>query len=291
MLSVIQRPIDNTAMNAYMTCPKEYQYSMVEHRRGRGRSPALVFGSAWHAAMEAHYRTGGDLGKVAEAIYTKWEGHDSADDYRTVDRVLLEYNRYVAHWRPTDADFRSTLGYPDEPMVELATNIAGGGLIHPYAGKLDRIYKEGGLTYIEDHKTTSRLDKHYFSQYKLSNQMKGYTFMGQQLLPGEKVVGVRINLLHVLTNKSGFERQIFTFTPEEIQDWVENTNRWTRRIADDTATGDFPMHFGDNGCSRKFGMCQYHNVCSLSPRLRPKMLEREFDIHPWNPLEADTLED
>ena len=41
-----------------------------------------------------------------------------------------------------------------------------------------------------------------------------------------------------------------------------------------------------NACDGKYGMCQYAGVCSVSPRLREKVLETEFELNPWNPLEA-----
>jgi hypothetical protein len=300
LLPAIDRPIDNTAMTAYLTCPREYYFSMVRHRRGKGRSPALVFGSAWHKAMEIHYRTGGDAKAVEEAVIMSWEGHDSADDYRTLNRVLLDYRAYVKQYGMPHLEGMKTLGYPEEPLVEVAANMTSDDLLHPWAGKLDRFLEdEGSLVYVEDHKTTSRLDKNYFKQFDLSQQMLGYTYLGQQLLPNRKVVGVRINLAHVLTGKTEFHRKLFTFSPERIRDWAANTNIWLQRLAlDYEMAGDpershlaFPGHYGDNGCSRKFGMCQYHEVCSVTPRIREQVLVKEFPyIEPWNPLEADEPE-
>lgn len=293
MLPVIDRPLDNTAMTAYSTCPREYMFGMVEHRRGEGRAPALVYGAAWHVAMAVHYRTGGDRDRVIRAVFSKWEGHDSPDDYRTMERVILDYDKYVEFYGPPGGakDAGRTIG--DPPLVEVPTNALANGLLHPWAGKLDRFIDLGGLVYIEDHKTTSRLDKHYFSQYELSRQMKGYQFLAQQVMPGRIVVGVRINLAHVLTKSTAFHRREFTFSPDVIAEWVRNENAWMKRLARDyelLAAGDedaFPGHYGDNGCSRKFGMCGYHKVCQATPKARRAILERDYPINPWNPLEAD----
>ena len=295
-LPVIDRPIDNTAMSCYLACPREYHYSMVQHRRGNGRSPALVFGSAWHKALETHYRTGGNRDAVIYETTMAWEGHDSPDDYRTLDRVLLDYDRYVKKYGLPDGpdDEGKTVGYPGNPLVEIATEASVNGLLHPWTGKLDRIISLGGLIYVEDYKTTSRLDKHYFRQFDLSNQMMGYTMLGKALLPSYNVVGVRVNVAHVLTKTTEFYREIFPYSPSRIEEWVRNMNTWMKRLAHDyemLAAGDedaFPGHYGDNGCSRKFGMCQYHPVCGASPRLRQAMLDREYEINVWNPLEGVT---
>ena len=303
----IDRPIDNTALSAYLTCPREYFFAMVLSRRSKGRSPSLTFGKAWHKALETHYKTNGNRDKVRLEVMKSWQDHDAVDDYRTVMRVLGDYDKYLAEYGLPEKEQRKTVGYPHEPLVELSTNCMSGGLVHPWAGKLDRIYEESSLVYIEDHKTTSRLDKNYFGQFWLSYQMKGYVFLGQQLLPNSKVVGVRINLSHILTTKTKFEAELFTYTPDVIEEWVQTTNTWMLRLnADYEAWWElvkefdspenvpweainkaFPAHFGDNACSRKFGLCSYHEVCRIGPRLRNKMLERNFEINVWNPLEAE----
>lgn len=293
---MIDRPLDNTAMSAYMTCPREYYFSMVLHRRHKGKAPPLVFGSAWHKAMEVRYK-GGDINLVRYAVTQAWEGHDQPDDYRTLNRVILDYDRYCRQYGedPSQEDGK-TLGSQGEMMVELSTNAQDELLIHPWAGKLDRIIELTGLVYPEDHKTTSRMDKHFFRQFELSNQMMGYTRLGKFLLPSKPVVGVRINVSHVLTADTKFYRQLVTFGPQQLERWANVMNHWMSRIAEDYTKLDgerplippddvFVQHFGDNACSRKFGMCAYHQVCSSSPKTQAGVLEREYEINPWNPLE------
>ena len=302
-LPVIDRPLDNTAMTAYMTCPREYYFSMVLHRRHPGKSPPLVFGSAWHKALETRYK-GGDVNLVRYAVSNWWEteGHNEPEDYRTLARCILDYDRYCKEFGE-DGNKESdgkTLGAAGEMMVELSTNAQDELLIHPWAGKLDRIIDLGGLIYPEDHKTTSRLDKHFFRQFELSNQMMGYTRLGKYLLPQMPVVGVRINVSHVLTKETKFYRQLVTFGPQQLQRWANVMNVWmTKLAADYTAINAFAdgkplplippddifvQHFGDNACSRKYGMCAYHPVCSSSPVAQANVLMKEFEINPWNPL-------
>jgi hypothetical protein len=303
-LPFIQRPLDNTALQAYMACPREYWYAMFLHRRESGLSPALAYGRGMHHALEYHYKSNGNGDVVRMMVAAKWKNHDSPDDYRTLSRVLLDYDRYVKHYRsdPDSADISATVGYPTSPMVECATSASGGGLIHPWAVKLDRIIEINGLGYVEDHKSTSRLDKNYFKGFELSNQMMGYVTVAQLLVPSLKIVGVRLNVIHALKDKTNFERMMLTYSPDQLAEWKDNANAWMERLNREsgdwdleleTATRDgraprFPLaHFGDNGCSRKYGLCGYHRVCSVSPRIRWEMLQQEYAIHPWNPLEAD----
>lgn len=302
-LPFIQRPLDNTALQAYMACPREYYLGMVEHRRAPGLSPALAYGKAIHTALEHHYKSGGNEDIVEMMVRAKWEPHNAADDYRTLERVLLDYRAYRKRYGGDPSkENGTTVGWPTQPMVELSSNALGGGLIHPWAVKIDRIIELGGLGYVEDHKSTSRLDKHYFNSFELSNQMMGYVHVAQQLVPSLRIVGVRINVIHALTKETNFERMVLTFSPDQMAEWVENTNAWMERLNSDSArwvvdrriaetTGKparWPVaHFGDNGCSRKYGLCGYHRVCKVSSRIRHEMLENEFPVNPWNPLEAD----
>lgn len=292
-LPIIDRPIDNSAMTVYKTCPREYNFSMIQHRRKEGNSAALAFGSAWHKALEIHYKTGGNRDAVIMGVTESWEGHDSPDDYRTLGRIFLDYDKYVQKYGMPGGpqDEGKLVGGPE--MVEISTEVLVPGLLHPWTVKLDLFRDINGLVYVEDHKTTSRLDKHYFKQFWLSNQMKGYATVAKNILPGRIIAGVRINLSHVLTNKTEFHRQLFPFNPEILKEWISNENIWLKRLAQDyelLAAGDpdaFPGKYGDNGCSRKFGMCGYYEVCNASPRVRQTLLEQNYAVLPWNPLESD----
>lgn len=311
-LPVIQRPIDNTAMSAFSRCPREYFFSMFQHRRSGRLSPSLAFGRIWHKILETHYRTDGDKHAVVAAALDHWEEPYQPDpakpDYRSLERSVIEYDKYVSQYGLPLKEVGKTVFFHGQPLIELPASALAGELIHPWAVKIDRVIEIDGLYWIEDHKTTSRFDKHYFSQYLLSNQMMGYAYQAQHLLPDIKIQGVRINLLHVLTSTSNFKREPIPFSREKLQHWARNTNAWIRRLAsaqeaynslleegmtiDEARDLAFPGHFGDDGCSRKFGLCGYFEVCSASPLLRSKMLTRNFpEQHPWNPLNIDGDDD
>lgn len=303
--------MDNTAQSAYMACPREFLFGMVLHRRSKERKSALSFGSLWHRILEEHYRSGADIIAVEEAATNIWEG-DTPGDHRTLNRALMDYQKYLKTWGLAK-DVQETVGFPDNPMVEMSTSAASEEIDHPYAGKIDRMVNEvDGLAFVEDHKTTSRLDKYYFDQFTNSNQMKGYKFLGGKLAPSIPLVGVRINVIHTLKNETNFHRRLITYSPSQMTEWADNYNKWIVRIrldywawaiqggADPEQVGidgsmvdflkqwqAFPAHFGDNGCSRKFGLCTYHGVCSLPPRVQMKALENDFVIAPWNPLNVE----
>jgi len=285
-LPVINRPIDNTALATYMKCPREYKLAMIEGWNWKEKSQALSYGSFWHKLLETHYMTGGDTQAMLKAYSQYQVSVPDTGDYRTAARALLDYKKYIKKYRPA-LDCAETIGFPDAPMVEISTAVYNETLGHEYAGKIDRIVMLNGLAYIEDHKTTSRKDKYYFSQFENSNQMMGYVWIAQQLLPNIRVAGVRINLAHVLTAKTEFDRHIVTYSESRIREWQENTAMWMDRLKYSIKNEAFPAHFGDNGCSHKFGKCKFFDVCGSNPMIRQAQLEANFEIRHWDPLAVE----
>jgi hypothetical protein len=301
----IPRPIDNTALALYMECPRKFFYAMVLHRRKENSAaPALSFGSCWHKAMEAHYKTGGDRTSVEEAIIMGWEPHDKPDDHRTVDRVLTCYDKYLETYGDHNTDCRNngkTVGYPGNPMVEIPIEIAWPGSLHPYTGKIDRIIEWQGLYFVEDHKTTSRMGDYYFYQFDPDNQMMGYAWLAQ-LITGLPIAGVRINALAALKTQTKFARELVSYSKERLKEWTDNYNVWIRRVEDSYKTFEslpqsdqprdpeevllsaFPHNF--RACAGKYRQCEYTDVCTITPARRAYVLEHEYAERPWNPLET-----
>ena len=311
--SLIGRPIDNTALSAFMTCPKLYDYSMRQHRRAEGRTrPALAFGSALHVGLETVLKLGTneraqELGfdglheAAATKMFTKWKDHDSPDDYRTIDRAVRDIGLYLTKYGEPARRPDRTIGWPDVPFVEVSTEVTWQGAVYPYAVKIDHAFTESGRNYVEDHKSTSQFGASFFMQFTLKNQMAGYIVVAQELI-GAPILGIRINALICRKSGTEFARETIHHPQGWLKAWKQNYNEWVQKIADcslaeqemraagvDEVTIDtlaFPRNF--NACDAKYGMCQYAGICSLPPEVRLKALEQDYpEPTPWNPLEAD----
>jgi hypothetical protein len=298
---LIPRSIDNTALDMYMACPRKFYYGMVlNRRRGGPLSPALAYGTVWHKILETHYRTGGNAAAVRSAAIAAWQPHFNPDDHRTLDRALSAYEGYLARWGEHDAEIKGwgkTVGYPDSPVIENATEIWWPGAPHPYAGKIDRVFELQGLFYVEDHKTSSQLGTNFFVQFDPSNQMMGYAALAQ-LLTGLPIAGVRINAHGVLKTQNKFERKIITYSQPRLREWQENYARWIDKLEGsyrrhglshapemgetDDLLSAWPHNF--NACAARYGQCTYADVCAQVPHVRGRILESEFDEIPWDPM-------
>lgn len=306
----ITRPIDNTALDAYMKCPRFFLYSMVQNWRREGEKPALSYGTTWHKILETHYKSGGDRLLVELEAKKSWGEHGNADDHRTLARALSAYDAYLARWGDFETESKnwgSTVGYPEAAIIECATELSWEGALHPYTGKIDRVFEHQGLFYVEDHKTTSALGTYYFSQFDPSNQMMGYAWLAQ-LLTGLPIAGVRINAHGVLKKENKFERRVMMYSPERLAEWGRNLNAWVKRIntsmmeyeeyqthyletpevLQELLLDAFPHNF--NACAAKYGQCQYTEVCTMPARLRERVLATDFKQLAWNPLALEAEE-
>ncbi len=173
-----------------------------------------------------------------------------------------------------------TVGWPESPAVEITTQIMLPIAQIPYAVRIDRFVEIEGLLYVEDHKTTSSLGPQFFREFELSAQMMGYARVGSLLL-NRRVHGVRINAICTLKTTHKFERQIIPFTEERLLDWERQTGVAYRELERRYEENSWPKSYN---CTRRYGRCQYFDICTLPESLQLKALEQDFDRVPWDPL-------
>lgn len=294
---LINQPIDNTRLKSYK-CPRRYMFEHRLHRRGRGLpSPPINYGSGWHGFMQVSYKSPvcsrAELVERAEMFVAEniWQQSSNPDDYRTFKRCRAEFENYLDFYgMPWEEANGRTMGWPDEPMVELGVELQVPGARHPYTGKLDRIVDDNGQFLIEDHKTTSQMRSDTFTKWYIDNQMIGYAALGR-ILTGLPISGVRINLHVIRKSDSLFERQTIPFSEKRIQEWYsiydEHLDRLERDIERYQA-GDplaFPADFTE--CDGKYSVCSYMPICTLDPERRLYALEQDFDVSEWNPLASE----
>lgn len=54
---------DNSRISSFKSCPRMYLFEHVYHWRPEEKSVALTFGTAWHAAQDAIWRSASALAK------------------------------------------------------------------------------------------------------------------------------------------------------------------------------------------------------------------------------------
>lgn len=300
---------DSTSLGMLKTCPRLYQYTMIDGWSSRDTSIHLRFGIEYHRALQDY-----DLSR-ASGIDHDDAVHDtvhellirSADfksDHKTKTReslvrtVIWYLDKFkddpsktfiLANGKPAvEQSFRFELEWgPEGNNLE---SFDGGQTVVPkqlytLSGHLDRVVTFNDDLFVLDHKTTSSAPTEwYFSKYEPDNQMTLYSLASRVVLDAP-VRGVIIDAVQIKTDESIFGRGFTYRTPDQITEWVNDLHYWFALAEQYAIAGYWPMN--DTACD-KFGGCRYRSICSKSPSVRERFLEASFIQLPpesrWNPL-------
>jgi len=288
-----QFAFDSTSLGWSETCPRLYQYNMIDGWSRRHGNVHLEFGGHYATALEHfHKHLAAGLSReealrivVKEALTNTWDAEHSRpvewDHHaKTRPNLLRTIIWYVDHFDP---DPLHTVILPDgRPAVEysftleLADNIL-------YCGHIDRLVEYNGDVYVQDQKTTgSTVTSRYFDRYAPDVQMSGYA-SAASIFYQSPVKGVIIDAAQIAVGFSRFERG-FTFrTPGQLEEWRTDTLNHIATIRRHTEAGYYPQN--RTSCD-KFGGCAFRGACSRSPEVRPAFLRADFEqTRTWNPLE------
>lgn len=311
----IQFAWDSTSLGLFKTCPRLYQYTMIEGWSSGDESVHLRFGIEFHKALEDFDRkiaTGtvrpDAIREVVHELLTRTHGwapdestkagkyknrrsvvqlvidyldhyaNDTAETYIKADgapAVELSF-RFELDWGPQQSTYRE--GKFDTPTGQ------------PYllCGHLDRVVSFNDDLYVMDRKTTTTTPgSYYFDQYQPHNQMTLYSLAAQVILDAP-VRGVIIDAAQVLLEKpNNFVRGMTFRTADQLEEWMTDLRHWFGLQERYATEGHFPMN--DTACD-KFGGCRFREVCSRSPQVRDNLLRSKFTKLPeeekWNPLRS-----
>lgn len=287
---------DSTSLGWFKTCPRLYQYQMIEGWRPRGSNLHFIFGAAYHKALEDYDKAralGADheegvRAAVQTALHETWiDGAPWASDDPNKNRQTLVRSVvwYLDQFRDDPA--RTVILANGKPAVELSfkfeTKVGSPfGDNYMISGHLDRVVEFQGAMYVMDRKTTkSTLSSYYFEKYHVDNQMTLYTLAGQVVwqLP---VKGVIIDGVQVAVGFTKFQRGMTYRTGPQLEEWQYDFTQWLA-LAEAYADMDYwPLN--DTACD-KYGGCPFRRICGRDPAVRQHLLETDFERRHWNPLE------
>lgn len=300
--SKLQIAWDSTTFGMFKTCPRLYQYWMIEGWRAKGENIHLRFGLEYHQALQDY-----DIER-AEGISHEDALHDVVRELfiRTID-FNPDKSEKPGKYKNRDSLLRSVIDYLDNqrqndtlktyilqngrPAVELSFRFELGFgpdiSDQPYllCGHIDRVCSDDDILYGEDHKTTtSSLGDYFYAQFEPNNQMSLYTF-ALQIILGTPVRGIIINGVQLLVDDTRFGRHITHRTPDQLEEWVTDLSRWLAMAEWYAEHNYWPQN--DTACD-KYGGCAFRKVCSKSPSVREIYLKSDFIKLPeeerWNPL-------
>jgi len=308
----IQYAWDSTSLSYLKTCPRLYQYIMIEGWAGRDESIHLRFGIEYHQALQDYDTSRANGVKHEDAIHDTIRALHSrvwdwipdrtsrAGKYKNRESIVGLVVDYLDHFANDPAttfildsgqpavelSFRFELDWG--PQAAITSDLRDNGQPYLLSGHLDRVVDYQGGLYVMDRKTSlSTLSGHWMKQWTPSNQMTLYSYAGQLVLKSP-IKGVIIDAAQVLLEKpNAFMRGFANRTPDQLDEWVQDLRYWLA-LAESYATQNYwPQN--DTAC-QKFGGCMFQEVCSRSPQVRESYLNAMFTKQSpeerWNPLRA-----
>ena len=310
----VQFAWDSTSLGYIKTCPRLYQYIMIEGWGSSEESVHLRFGIEYHQALQEYDISKAEGAKHDEAVrhtlrnlLTRtfdWDTDPTTKAGKYKNRASLV--RTVLWYLDKFADdpAKTYILQDGTPAVELsfrfeldwgpAAKHQEKGKAQPYmvSGHLDRVVEFGGDLYFMDRKTsTTTLSDFYFAQFNPNNQMSLYSNAARIILQNP-IKGVIIDAAQVMLDidKLGipgarFVRSFTYRTTAQLDEWMRDLRYWLT-LAEAYAAQDYwPMN--DTACD-KFGGCRFREICGKSPQVREQFLKAHFTQLPpeerWNPL-------
>lgn len=291
--------IDPTKLHDYSACPRAFFYRHILGWTSDAPSNHLVFGEAWHKAMEHLLIHGYGPNETDDAfiIMTDFyrlhfpEDTDELFAPKTPARAYEAINKYVEVYKDDLKEFEV-----------LYTEIVGTVPIVPEENivahfKMDSILRhKAGYYFSLEHKTRGgAFSNQWLAQWPMSFQVGVYTHVLYCLYPPEEVRGIEINGIGFYKTKIELQRFPFWKTPRAMNAWFDSLVFWfdalradmeALAIAKDSDPVMRAFAMNPNACSSYYG-CPYLNFCETCPNPIQKYDEiplgfkREF----WDPSE------
>ncbi len=292
----IQFAWNSTCLGLLKTCPRLYQYTVIDGWGIRDESIHLRFGIEYHTALQDYAILRASSTPHEEAIHStirllhgrvhSWlpDRNGRAGKYKNRESIVGLVIDYLDHF--TDDPAETFILDDGTPAVELSfrfelpwgpLNMTKGETLQPYllSGHLDRVVNFGDALYVMDRKTSmSTLSGYYFNQWSPSNQMTLYTLAGKIMLKSP-IKGVIIDAAQVLLEKPNAFQRGFTYrTDDQLDEWLVDLRYWLHNAETYATNSYWPQN--DTSCD-KFGGCKFREVCSRSPQVREQYLKATFD--------------
>jgi len=290
---------DPSKMKTFMDCGRQYFFEYVLGWRSTAPNNHLVFGQAWHDAMEHLLRKG--YGAVDEAVFIFMNSYrkelppdtDALYDPKTPSRADEALRDYVLRFASDLSEFEV-----------MHTEISGTVLITPQDMmyfRMDTILKEISekqMIFSLDHKTGSRKGRTWTDKFFLDMSTGLYTHVMYCLYPKEQVKGVKIRGTFFYKTKLEYEEVPVWRSEQGMQVWLWNCVYWynlmkwnfnelSRCKEDDEVLMAFPMN--TESCTKYFG-CAYHDFCTAwhNPLRNCEEPPLGFKIDHWDPTEGES---
>lgn len=317
--------IDSTKLNTYLSCPRKYFFGFVLGWQPEEPSNHLIFGIAWHEAMEVLLKARSESsspGYPEEVLPAAF--HAFIDSYReslppetddlyapkNPENVALALQQYIDQWKHD----RFKLLFPTEISGSVPVLVGDHEVLFYY--RLDAVVEDPdrGICFLE-HKTTGRAGSTWEAEWvqaiqpgtylhamhsiglpKPTGLINGAVFRKPPRLKADGTPyansGKGNEFIRVPISKNGLQMQEWLVT---LGHWLGQLIADQERVAAGAATdpaGNVMLAFPKNPKScTDFGICPYHDICVASSNpiawADAHSTPAGFEVRYWDPRSLD----
>lgn len=272
----------------------------------------LRFGTIIHKAMEEYHlerqTRGHDEAQIIgldALLQAAWEGTgywQSASSNKNLwnaCRAFIWHTEQFAY----ESDFNTALVGKKLTAIELPFSFSldigsYDGIEITYCGHLDRIVDTSSGRWVVDYKTTKKtLGSDYFDTYQPSTQLPGYA-VAAKIVFHEPVQGAIVDAFQVGVDFVRCARGHILLGEERANEWLAGTQSWISEaiaVASSALIEETATHSGFAARNAKHWrmntescfICPFKEVCRSTPAVRGAILEADFKVEYWDPLDRN----
>lgn len=297
--------LDSSKLTTYMSCPRKFFYRYILGWRPDWPNNHLIFGSAWHLAMEHLLVNNYTDASIIEAQILFGEFYrehfpvntDELYEPKTVANAFASIDAYAYKFKPEAREYSV-----------LYTELAGLVLVSPertMTFKCDAILRNNhtGDIFGLDHKTSQRQYSNWGDHWTLSTQMLTYLHALHCLYPDSDTLKMLVRCSFFY----GVQKRTDQYRPTEFADhpiskslpqmqaWLTNVNTYIDQLntdmeclqqetTDDSVMQAFPMR--TTSCFDYGRQCEFFDFCNAWPQplTRCDQVPIGFNVEWWDPM-------
>lgn len=299
------RFFDNSMLDTMRVCPRKFYFSHIRFFQPTGHRIPLIFGTAWHAAMDAVWEMAKKVDKQNELVFIgheafkkSWiaQGMADANEFDLHPRtpsyahtLLEEYiDRYYTELKrieimAIETPFIVPMGFEDEKIY--------------YIGKWDKVFRDYLGIQVLDHKTCSQMGNSWASSFSPNGQMDGYLHAGHMtygpefhgvLVDGVQVAKTKREMMRIPLQRQVEQLDAWAWEVEDLIDLIKlNEERLVDIRTGETPTENFLQAFPKctTSCTSYFGTCPFLDICKFVNNPEKFDGGDMYDIKQWRPFE------
>jgi hypothetical protein len=272
--------LSHNRLSTFIQCRRKFKYSYIDKKMSRKIPKWIIFGSAIDAAMQFYFQkighmVDGDLIAFSidqfldvfmnDSSFTKvdWtmgaedvDGETIRDEMASNGIGLLEsfHDQYFSiclKW----TEVRTQLAVPQFQVGSYLTE-----------GYLDLFYKDDGIPYILDFKTSAKSIKDQFDKYHF--QMLYYSSCFGRMLKGKSLY---CKIVGFIKDTGKIETLDFRFTNAHYVQFFENLEMVSKELEFAVENENYPMTFNKQNCN----FCDFINMCWSPGRIDNLIVDKQ----------------